>query len=93
VGQRGTGKPFLQAGSFMSETINSERRSVAMHGATPQAALTVGTGVEVLNSFCAAWSGGFEVAEATSHGYFVRRVSDRYVLPVEFVASEIRPAW
>jgi hypothetical protein len=64
-----------------------------MHGARPRAALSVGTGVEVLNSFCAAWSGGFEVAETTSRGYLVRRVSDRYVLPVEFVAEEVRAAF
>ncbi len=55
-----------------------------------RAALSVGTDVEVLNSFCAAWSSGFEVAEATARGYLVRRVSDRYVLPVEFVAHEVR---
>lgn len=62
-----------------------------MHGAR-RAALSVGTGVEVLNSFCAAWSSGFEVAQATPRGYLVRRVSDRYVLPVEFVAHEVRQA-
>jgi hypothetical protein len=76
----------------VSETINSERGSVAVHGTRPRAALSVGTGVEVLNSFCAAWSGGFEVAEATPHGYLVRRVSDRYVLPVEFEPAEVRAA-
>jgi hypothetical protein len=74
----------------MTKTINSERRG-AMHG-VKRAALSVGTGVEVLNSFCAAWSAGFEVAEATPSGYRVRRLSDRYVLPVEFVAHEVRQA-
>jgi hypothetical protein len=75
----------------VSETINAARRGVAVPGAT-RVVLSVGTGVEVLNSFCAAWSGGFEVAEATPRGYRVRRVSDRYVLPVEFAAAAIRPA-
>ena len=92
AGKQAAGQ-LLQAGSIVSETINSERRSVAMHGARPRAALSVGTGVEVLNSFCAAWSGGFEVAETTPRGYLVRRVSDRYVLPVEFVADEVRAAF
>jgi hypothetical protein len=77
----------------MGSTINSERRGVPMHSARRRAALSVGTGVEVLNSFCSAWSSGFEVAEATPRGYLVRRVSDRYVLPVEFVHDDVRPAY
>ncbi len=52
--------------------------------------LAVGSPVEVRNRFCSAWSGGFEVAEATGTGYRVRRQSDRYVLPAEFGASEVR---
>ena len=54
-------------------------------------ALAVGSPVEVQNRFCSAWSGGFEVADATSRGYRVRRQSDGYVLPAEFGPSELRP--
>ncbi|MGZ4801667.1 MAG: hypothetical protein ACXV9P_03610 [Acidimicrobiia bacterium] len=46
--------------------------------------------MEVRNRFCAAWSRGFEVAEATGNGYRLRRQSDRYVLPAEFRANEVR---
>lgn len=54
--------------------------------------LAEGTAVEVRNRFCAAWSDGFEVAEATRAGYRVRRRSDRYVLPAEFLPTEVRRA-
>ena len=50
----------------------------------------VGTSIEVRSRFREAWSRGFEVAEATQDGYWVRRLSDRYVLPVEFVGSDVR---
>lgn len=53
-------------------------------------ALAVGTDVEVRNRFCASWSRGFEVAATTQSGYRLRRQSDRYVLPAEFTASEVR---
>jgi hypothetical protein len=59
--------------------------------ATPRPALSIGTQVEVHNRFCASWSRGFEVAETTRGGYRLRRQSDRYVLPAEFVANEVRP--
>ena len=50
----------------------------------------VGTAVEVRGHFRGEWSRGFEVAEATHDGYWVRRLSDRYVLPVEFLGHDIR---
>ena len=53
-------------------------------------ALTAGTAVEVRGSFRGEWSRGFEVAEATHDGYWVRRLSDRCVLPVEFMGDDIR---
>ncbi len=53
-------------------------------------AFTAGTAVEVRGSFGGEWSRGFEVAEATHNGYWIRRVSDRYVLPVEFPNGDIR---
>jgi hypothetical protein len=52
--------------------------------------LSAGTAVEVRGSFRGEWSRGFEVAEATHDGYWVRRVSDRYVLPAEFMGRDIR---
>ena len=55
-----------------------------------RAGLAVGSPVEVRNRFCSAWSGGFEVADATGRGYRVRRQSDGYVLPAEFGPSELR---
>jgi hypothetical protein len=54
--------------------------------------ISVGAHVEVRNRFCASWSRGFEVAETTGHGYRLRRQSDRYVLPAEFRANEVRQA-
>jgi hypothetical protein len=59
---------------------------------TITADLSVGTRVEVQNSFSESWSRGFEVVEATRVGYRLRRVADRYVLPAEFVAREVRRA-
>ena len=56
----------------------------------PRAQLNIGTDVEVRNHFCSSWSRGFEVAETTSRGYRLRRQSDRYVLPAEFTANEVR---
>jgi hypothetical protein len=51
--------------------------------------LRVGTQVEVRDRFCSSWSRGFEVAATTDHGYILRRLSDRYVLPTEFDAVEV----
>ena len=50
----------------------------------------VGTAIEVRGHFRGEWSRGFAVAETTHDGYWVRRLSDRYVLPVEFSGHEIR---
>jgi hypothetical protein len=58
------------------------------HSSAPT--FTAGTAVEVRGSFRGEWSRGFEVAEATHDGYMVRRLSDRYVLPVEFMSQDIR---
>jgi hypothetical protein len=62
--------------------------TMAVTGTRP--ALPVGTPVEVRNKFCSAWSRGFEIAERTGEGYTLRRQSDSYVLPAEFVAAEVR---
>ena len=50
----------------------------------------IGASIEVRGRFRGEWSRGFEVAEATHDGYWVRRISDRYVLPVEFSAHDVR---
>ncbi len=51
---------------------------------------SVGTPIEVRDRFCALWNRGFEIAERTHGGYRIRRMSDRYVLPGEFVRHEVR---
>ena len=53
-------------------------------------AFSAGTAVEVRGRFRGEWTSGFEVAEATDDGYWVRRLSDRCVLPVEFTGHDIR---
>ena len=55
-------------------------------------AFALGTAVEVRGRFGGDWSRGFEVAEATHYGYWVRRLSDRYVLPMEFLGQDVRRA-
>jgi hypothetical protein len=55
-----------------------------------QGNLAVGTSIEVRDRFRGEWSRGFEVAEETYHGYWVRRLSDRYVLPIEFSGRDVR---
>ena len=56
----------------------------------PRPDLAVGTSVEVRSHFRGDWASGFEVAEATHEGYWVRRLSDRYVLPVAFLSLDVR---
>ena len=50
----------------------------------------VGTAIEVRGHFRGEWSRGFEIAEETREGYWVRRMSDRYVLPLEFSGRDVR---
>jgi hypothetical protein len=54
--------------------------------------LAIGTDVEVRERFCGRWAPGYQIAEAASGFYLVRRISDRTVLPASFAGSEIRPA-
>ncbi|MDP9332715.1 MAG: hypothetical protein M3Q30_05315 [Actinomycetota bacterium] len=58
---------------------------------SPRPDLAVGASIEVRGHFRGEWSRGFEVAEKTHDGYWVRRLSDRYVLPVEFLGRDVRP--
>jgi len=59
---------------------------------TPRIVLPVGTTVEVRNRYRGSWSRGFEVADTTERGYWLRRASDRHVLPTPFGPDEIRRA-
>jgi hypothetical protein len=49
-----------------------------------------GTAIEVRGNFRGEWSRGFEIAEETQDGYWVRRMSDRYVLPLPFSGHDVR---
>jgi hypothetical protein len=53
-------------------------------------ALPPGTRVEVRTRYRRSWSNGFEVEQTTDEGYWLRRESDRYVLPRPFVANDVR---
>ena len=53
-------------------------------------AFSLGTAIEVRDHFCATWCSGFEIAGWTDRGYLVRRIADRYVLPLPFAAREVR---
>lgn len=85
---RASGARTTDPGVAMKDTMLAETLDPRVP--TAPAALAVGTTVEVRNRFCAAWSSGFEVAEATRDGYRLLRRSDRYVLPAEFTATEVR---
>ena len=54
-------------------------------------ALPIGTRVEVRSRYHGSWSDGFEIEERTEEGYWLRRESDRYLLPSPFIADDIRP--
>jgi len=51
----------------------------------------VGTRVEVRSRYHGSWNTGFEISRTTEEGYWLRRESDRYLLPSPFVADDIRP--
>lgn len=53
---------------------------------------SVGTAVEVRDRFRGYWSRGFEIAEATSDGYWIVRLSDRYTLPTRIARDDVRRA-
>jgi hypothetical protein len=66
-------------------------RMYEVTNAADEPELSVGTRVEVRDRFCAAWNSGFEVVAATRHWCRVRRLSDSYVLPVDFDVIDLRP--
>ena len=51
---------------------------------------TIGTAIEVRGHFRGEWSRGFEIADETRDGYWVRRMSDHYVLPLQFSGRDVR---
>jgi hypothetical protein len=52
--------------------------------------LAPGTRVEVRSRFRRDWVRGFEVAAPDGGGYRLRRLSDRFILPVVFAHTDIR---
>ncbi len=58
----------------------------------PRERISTGTSVEVRNRFCHSWGRGFQIVSGTRAGYRVRRMSDGYLLPVEFAWGEVRIA-
>ena len=54
--------------------------------------LESGTKVEVRTTFDHTWARGFEVLEATSEGYRLRRLSDGSALPAVFPDEDVRRA-
>ncbi len=52
--------------------------------------LAPGVEVEVLTRFCGDWSAGFEIDSIDRDGYWIRRRSDRVLLPAAFAAMQLR---
>jgi hypothetical protein len=52
--------------------------------------LAPGARVEVRNHFDGSWAGGFEIADKDPGGYWLRRTSDRVVLPSRFSPGDVR---
>ena len=52
--------------------------------------LPAGTRVEVRDRFDRSFHPGFEVAQVTSTGYQLRRLSDRAELPTVFAPDDVR---
>ena len=52
--------------------------------------LDVGAAVEVRDHFRGEWRHGYEIAAHTDDGYWIRRTSDRSVLPVAIPSREVR---
>ncbi len=50
----------------------------------------MGTRVEVRSRYRKTWSAGFVIVHTTDDGYWLRRDSDRSLLPNPFVADDVR---
>ena len=86
-----TTRPDLAVGTPVEVRVSAERAMELLLDDSPRQVLAVGTSVEVHSHFSGEWSGGFEVAATTRDGYRVRRLSDRYLLPVAFLDYDVRP--
>jgi hypothetical protein len=86
-----TSRLDLAVGTSVEVRVSGERSMELLSDHSPRQVLAVGTSVEVRGHFIGEWSGGFEVAETTHDGYRVRRLSDRYLLPVAFLDHDVRP--
>ena len=86
-----TFRPELAVGTSVEVRVSAERAMELLSDRSPRQVLAVGTLVEVRGHFSGEWSGGFEIAETTRDGYLLRRLSDRYLLPVELLDDDIRP--
>jgi hypothetical protein len=73
-----------------SSTLGSASPRTRAGVSRPLDGFAVGARIEVRDRFRSNWNRGFEIAEHTRDGYRIRRTSDRYVLPGEFVAHEVR---
>lgn len=74
--------PVQTAGSTVDRQIE--------HAASPER-LAEGTPVEVRTKMDARrWAKGFEVAGVDADGYLLRRLSDKVIMPVRFVADDVR---
>jgi hypothetical protein len=80
----------LSVGTSVEVRVSEERTIERLSDHSSRRDLSVGTSVEVRGHFRGEWSRGFEVAETTRDGYWVRRLSDRYLLPVEFLGHDVR---
>lgn len=81
----------LAVGTSVEVRVSGERAMELLLDHSPRPVLPVGTPVEVHGHFSGEWAGRFEIAATTRDGYRVRRLSDRYLLPVEFADSDVRP--
>ena len=80
----------LSVGTSVEVRVSDERTIERLSDQSSRLDLSVGTSVEVRGHFRGEWSRGFEVAETTHDGYWIRRLSDRYLLPVEFLDHDVR---
>lgn len=83
----GTGEDNVDARRSLALSANN-MEPARSHFSSPQ--LPVGTPVRVRTAF-GSWAGGFEIAGYRDGVYAVRRVSDGYVLPVEFSGDALTP--
>ena len=71
----------LSVGTPVEVRVSGERAMELLLDQSPGQVLAVGTSVEVRGHFSGEWSGGFEVAETTTDGYRLRRLSDATSYP------------